>query len=81
MVEAFGLPSCPMRSRRAPELAAGQLEVFLDELASESNASLVVSLARLPSSEQTTALEDFAAGRRHLVKLSRWQQLPFALRG
>eukprot|EP00969_Alexandrium_andersonii_P284699 12585102-Alexandrium_andersonii.AAC.1 len=80
----FKVPSCPLASRRAPELATGRMEDFLDELLATCLQELQMLLRQLSQGEAATLVQDFQAARAHLlytlrVKLSHWQQLPHVL--
>eukprot|EP00969_Alexandrium_andersonii_P308292 13627235-Alexandrium_andersonii.AAC.1 len=65
----YGVPSCPMATRRAPELATGAMEEFYTELGRSATAALALAAVQLDASD------------RSLVKLSMWRQLPHALCG
>ena len=75
--------ACPFASRRAPELAAGHIQDFFQELSQHGEAQLLSD----PQSLQATESEQFEASTmfRHCVgrvflflkiKLAHWQQLP-----
>ncbi|CAE7288205.1 unnamed protein product, partial [Symbiodinium sp. KB8] len=80
--------TCPMKTRRAPELAAGQLSTCLQSVFDVAHGGLLAhaSLSKVRDEERQTVLVDFAAARQHIdlslrVKLSHWQQLPYVLFG
>ena len=55
---------CPMRTRRAPEVAAGSVHRILSSIFQTLSCTLLVSLAaRLPSDQKKPLLDNFAAGR------------------
>ena len=80
--------SCPLKTRRAPELAAGQLHRDIMSGLDIAHGALIshTSMARLTEEQKHLILADFSAARQHLnlslrVKLSHWQQLPYTLFG
>eukprot|EP00974_Lingulodinium_polyedra_P072499 7015408-Lingulodinium_polyedra.AAC.1 len=56
---------CPLRSMRVPELAAGALNTFCEDLFSISNAELLCdpSVVGLNEADRLVVLSDFAAAR------------------
>ena len=80
--------TCPMKTRRAPELAAGQLSACLQSVFDVAHGGLLAhaSMSKVREEERQMVLVDFAAARQHIdlslrVKLSHWQQLPYVLFG
>ena len=78
--------SCPMKGKRAPELASGALNRVFDELVSMRKASLLRSMAEqhLDQEGHALVLHDFDAGRNYIqlglqVKLDFWNKLPWRL--
>ena len=75
--------SCPMRGRRACELASGKFNTLLDELCRVSSASLVMNMPpTIAQAERSAILSDFENGRSHILfqmalKLSHWQAFPW----
>ncbi len=79
---------CPLRGRRAPELAAGQVDRWVSRLLQIAAARVAacVGLNTLPGHERSTVLDDFEQARSHLsfvlqIKLSNWQHIPHLLCG
>ena len=76
---------CPMRGRRAADLATGQHRVVFNEIAREQEDMLfMVHLSALPEDDRRDLLLDFAAGRARLItelelRLSVWEALPLKL--
>ena len=78
--------SCPMRSRKCPEMVAGELFRVLDQLAGYGNRWLSASTAGLDQADRDIVLQDYARARSHLafyfrIKLAFWSFLPYALLG
>ena len=77
--------SCPMKGRRAPELASGGFHTHLTSLMDVSASSLACSLTnQVTEQEKTELLSAFHAGRSHIVfvvnmKTTAWKQLPLQL--
>lgn len=80
-------PRCPMASCRAPELAAGALDVTLAEIADASSSDLISKFRPdLSAADKRVVLHDFGVARCYLelgisVKLSCWRILPWILAG
>lgn len=77
---------CPMKGKRAPELAAGALDATFDALWGGARDSLLEKCAELGATDEQQAvlLNDFEAGRSFLqlglqVKLDFWTRLPWKL--
>ena len=79
--------SCPMRGRRAPELAAGGFLQHFVDLAAATAAEL---LARLPqdisAAQRAVLVHDFERGRAHLffafsLRLCHWRSAPWFVFG
>jgi hypothetical protein len=84
----FGSATCPMLTRRAPECAAGSLEVIIRRMFEEAQNNILLShaVAKLSPPERAEVLRDFAEAKRHVfftmtLKLSFWRQLPWVLFG
>ena len=80
--------TCPLKTRRAPELASGEFWIKMGSVFDVAHGSLLAhrSLAILPEAEKQLVLADFSAARQHVdlslrVKLSHWRQLPYVLFG
>ena len=80
--------TCPLKTRRAPELAAGALYASLKSELDVAHGGLLANetMVKLRDEQQQLVLVDFAAARQHIdlslrVKLSHWQQLPHILFG
>ena len=75
--------SCPMRGRRACELASGKFNTLLDELCRVSSASLIMNMPpTIAQAERSAIISDFENGRSHILfqmalKLSHWQAFPW----
>jgi hypothetical protein len=83
-----GVASCPLRTRRAPEMGAGVFHQVLAELFAVRTATIMTSVLPTLSSEsdRQLVLRDWESGRRTFVyimsvKLSAWQRLPLMLCG
>ena len=77
------LAGCPLRGRRAPELAAGDLEDWLERLCDMASTRLLVMVRAqdLSDSDRSTLMADFLQARYHLVftfriKLGSWSSFP-----
>ena len=79
--------SCPMRGKRAPELACGALHALFKELAEETKKSWMTwRCDGLTAEETQLLLSDFSIGQERIstflqLKLMFWRQLPWALAG
>ena len=80
--------TCPLRTRRGPELAAGSMPELLHSSFEYVSAALLAHpcMANLAEGEHQLILTDFQRARQHLVlatqiKLGFWQQLPYVLFG
>ena len=78
--------ACPMKSRRGPEVAAGDLQVILDEAMAASSVEVLKSCAGLEEEQRTRVLADMRHGQHLLryslqLKLTSAQTLPFLLVG
>eukprot|EP00971_Amphidinium_carterae_P352863 6492755-Amphidinium_carterae.3 len=75
--------TCPMRSRRAPELAAGELHAVLAEMSRRTTAEVAIHLGPdLSDNMRHNMLHEFVVARAHLqyyiqTKLSFVVQFPF----
>ncbi|CAE7662441.1 unnamed protein product [Symbiodinium sp. CCMP2592] len=76
--------TCPLRSSRAPELAAGALPLLVKRSFDVAHGHLLAleETSRLTPAELKTLVADWTAARRHVLllvdlKLSHWQQLPY----
>ena len=86
--EKIGRPTCPMSTRRAPELACGALSVFMDTLFARNDADLLLQdvVRQAPNRVRTIVNSDFEKFRRHVlltidIKMAFWSQLPWILFG
>ena len=83
----FGLPACPLKARRAPEVALGSLEAVLEASLGQSMVTLSHDIGNQCSLEdRRVIIDDFDTARQHLafilrLKLSSWQRLPLAMVG
>ena len=86
----FGIDvdSCPMKTRRAPEMASNALQKFLRALFQHASPLLLAlpCIAALSEQERGIVVRDFEQARQHLhmvfvLKLSHWRQLPWVLMG
>jgi hypothetical protein len=81
------LHGCPLKGRRAPELAGGGFDVLLNELMGLATAHILVILPLgLSIQERNRILQDFDHMKNTLVftlqtKFSVWRQLPRILFG
>lgn len=80
--------SCPMKTRRAPEMACNALQKFLRGLFQHASPLLLAlpCIAALSEQERGIVVRDFEQARQHLhmvfvLKLSHWRQLPWVLMG
>ena len=79
---------CPLRTMRAPEMAAGEAHRRLQQLFGLSSAQLVASpaIAQLDQVDRARLLNDFRAARQSIsftlrIKLDHWQSPPWLLAG
>jgi hypothetical protein len=78
---------CPMKGRRAAELAAGDFDHFIDELLGITQGQVLFHCREgLAPAELQTLLIDFESARQHLIlqlrtKFSVWRRLPHVLCG
>jgi hypothetical protein len=86
--QRVGLATCPMRTRRAPELADFEAVKLLRRLMSVALPSLLLMPAISATSEddKRLVLSDFVHGRQHLLfvfnaKFGHWRQLPWVCDG
>ena len=81
------LESCPMRGRRAPELALNDFMQELSALSSHGATSLVQSFSLdLPAEDRTKIVQDFEMGRSFLtavltLKTAHFRSLPWCAAG
>eukprot|EP00969_Alexandrium_andersonii_P049702 2181338-Alexandrium_andersonii.AAC.1 len=79
--------SCPLRARRAADIASGEFVKLCQDLCTQTGARLVVDMpAGLSQEEQRHIAEDFERGRSQLMytltlKLTHWSEMPWALAG
>lgn len=76
---------CPFAGRRGPEVAAGRLHGFLEEVRAQNAASLLPGLRRLSSKDRTTTMNDYNRGVQHFlsfmsIKFAFYQEIPYKLR-
>ena len=83
-----GFEVCPMATRRAAEMADGQLTVVLRRSISTGLIGLLLEgdIVALSDAQRSVLIRDFNNARRHLrwtfqIKLGHWQQLPWILCG
>ena len=91
VLEAHGHEStkCPMRGRRVPEIAAGDMQKFFDEVTQKELAAFVMEHASGPglTEHQRTSLTiDWESGKCRIalsmkLKLDAFQVLPLRLAG
>ena len=86
LMEDMKQHTCPMRTLRAPECAAGEHFHILNRLMTLGNSALLLhpSVSVLSAAGRTVVLSDFAHARQHTsmfleVRLSFWEQLPWSL--
>eukprot|EP00969_Alexandrium_andersonii_P287624 12715577-Alexandrium_andersonii.AAC.1 len=77
---------CPMRGKRAPELAGGALPRVLSKLTDIGIASVLVHTAALEDIDKQRILEDWRNGCAFVTdqltrKMAFWQVLPWKLAG
>lgn len=87
----YGVPSCPLAGKRAPELAASRVTDVVDELVRAREADLLLLRVTPGAPAPTPAdwsivISDFARGRAYLstvlqMKLQFWTSLPWLLCG
>jgi len=75
---------CPFAGRRGPELAAGALKAFLDEVRSQNAASLLLQMRGLEERRRAQILNDYNRGVQHFVcvvtmKFALYQEIPYKL--
>jgi hypothetical protein len=76
---------CPLKGKRAIELAAGDLSAFMREIAEAHFSTVVVACdVGLEAAAMTEVLNDFNYGKAYMLemlatKLGHWQQLPWKL--
>lgn len=82
------LNGCPMRTRRAPEMASGSMPRLLADLFQHGSQLLLLSpeIAALDAEHRARVLREFGRARQHLrmtfaVKFSHWRQLPWICLG
>ena len=79
--------SCPMRGRRAPEVAEGALSRLLNDLFHFNDSQLALThAANLAQEERSRIMLDWSAMKVHMrmqfeLKLSPWSQLPLSALG
>ena len=84
LLRGKGPLSCPMRGRRAPEVAEGALHRFIDGLFHFNDSQiLLVHSAGLDEEIKTRLILDWSAMKVHMrmqfdLKLSPWRQLPLS---
>ena len=84
LLRGLGPLSCPMRGRRAPEIAEGALHRFIDGLFQFNDSQvMLVHVAGLQQDLKTRLMLDWSAMKVHLrmqfdLKLSSWKQLPLS---
>ena len=87
LLHGHGPLSCPMRGRRAPEVAEGALSRFIDNLFLFNDSQLaLVHTAGLEEEERSRLMLDWSAMKVHMrmqfeLKLSPWQRLPLSTLG
>ena len=75
---------CPMRGKRAPELARGAVLDIVRQIAQESRVALLETVGALQESDLDNILQDYDVGRCCLeeiakVKFGFWNHLPWVL--
>ena len=83
-LKLFRAEGCPLRGRRAPELAVGDVHLAIRSLATSAHARLLTLGGHLRPQELAEIMEDLAKGRGYIIssleiKLSCWLQLPLVL--
>ncbi|CAE7345990.1 unnamed protein product [Symbiodinium microadriaticum] len=87
LLRGQGPLSCPMRGRRAPEIAEGALGRLIDDLFRYNDSQLaLMQAANLPDEDRTRLLLDWSAMKVHMrmqfsLKLSPWNHLPLSSLG
>ena len=81
---SFTGASCPMRGRRAPELAAGECVSLVQSIGAMGAQAVLEHVQPLSGKEANIVLGDFTQARNSLLctlqmKLSSWTQLPAVL--
>jgi hypothetical protein len=86
LMQDMGQSTCPMRTLRAPECAAGEHFRILNRLMSLGHSALLLNpcVSGLSAGDRSVLLSDFARARQHVntflqVRLSFWEQLPWSL--
>lgn len=86
--DSTGQCACPMRTRRAPEMADGAMVAMVRQLCTMARPQLLLypSVAALGEEGKRLVLAEFGRARRHLImvfvlKFSHWRQLPWLLFG
>jgi hypothetical protein len=86
--EAFRrvVSECPMRCRRAADLASGEFQTMIEHECELSGVALLVDLLPMPVSdaERMALLQEFDMARAHLTfyftaKLSYWLEFPYCV--
>ncbi len=79
---------CPLRTMRAPELAAGALDDILQVTSADASCALLThpTVQQLCEEERTRLMGELARAQRHIalyfaVKAAHWRQLPWVLFG
>jgi hypothetical protein len=82
------LDSCPMKTRRSPEMANNAMLKLLRSLLSQANQLLafVPSISALSDQQRGNVMRDFSRGRQFLmmmfsIKFGHWHQLPWVCMG
>ena len=78
--------SCPLKGKRAPQLACGDEQAFLDSLSQASMSKLMMSKCSVPPGSWGATAEDFAHDCSYIrlglsTKLNYFKQLPWCLAG
>ena len=76
--------SCPLRGRRAADLAVGEFKEILKGMGEIANTQLLPAASSLTVPEWNVLVSDFARARGYvetvlLIKMSYWQKLPYIL--
>ena len=80
-VDGIRMGPCPLAGMRAPELAAGEIEVFIENLFSTYMEQII---AFTPDGDTDVTLGDFVSGKYHILALLReklrfWQTMPWKM--
>jgi hypothetical protein len=86
---SLGLPAgstCPMKGRRSPELAAGELHVLMNRWLATEAIEIMAICAHLLPAQRDIIIHDWEAAKQHLVysmsaKFSYAKIIPFLLCG